>query len=881
MSDDTRTGETGSTVIPLKLDSIKRDPSRADVPSPSGLSSPPSGSLPGPEAPAVTVPSSPVSGTTDTAPAPSAPLPGAAPTSRAPVLFGWLLTFGWLAAGAAYVQTGPGLPVLLAEPPLTLAALSAVAVLPLLALWFLVVLADRSASFRSEAVALRQHLSLLTYPGDADQTRFNRISEALKIQTRDLSTATQEAATQADALRTILSEETRELARIAHDVSTDAAPTLGRIAHEVKAMTDLMERVAFLTKEAEATLSTRHETLDSLLTRADTTTDRLATLLDRHNASLSGLNEDLGRRTVELDTLSQRHDAALSATRSTAEAFERSASALTAGAQIAVEEVGHQAGQLTTTLSVLTEQTSAFGTLAGGLSQQLDDFNEGLMRRSETLEDRSRRITEAAHTAAQELDAATAAALGDFNAFRDVATDALEGAQLAAAAIRDTSQQGEGVRRLLQAQARGLEDAVRALGEEVHKVAQACTDESQSVAQVSERASERIRHLSDLLARSAVDITRTTARAAVEIETVTESVKQGASQIAGATHDIRDAARTVSSEADVVAHHIHDAANGMLLSIQALNETGDAFTIEAGHITHAARETAEAIKALAEDLRAEADQFGMVTGHAIERADTLRIGLNAVLTDFEQAVDAGTERVQKAGATLHEGMDRFAQSARSTMEALTSAGGALRAQVDGMNLLTEETEDKLSRLNRAMEDGQAALAQAGARATDNALRAGAEFGRQAESLHSAAKAAEQQVRTMESLRDSLDLQRFLTETSYVIEKLQAAAVDITRLFTPAVEEDLWKRYYKGEHNIFLTHAAKTITRSQSNAVKKLYAENREFRQYASRYISEYEVLMKAARDNDRGDVVSAVFASSDMGRLYAVLARSVGRMGGE
>jgi hypothetical protein len=117
----------------------------------------------------------------------------------------------------------------------------------------------------------------------------------------------------------------------------------------------------------------------------------------------------------------------------------------------------------------------------------------------------------------------------------------------------------------------------------------------------------------------------------------------------------------------------------------------------------------------------------------------------------------------------------------------------------------------------------------------------------------------------------------LQETSYAIEKLQAAAVDITRLFSPAVEEDLWKRFYKGEQNAFLRHAAKTITRQQATAVKKLFTQNPEFRSYAMRYMSEYETLLKAARMNDRADVLTAVFTSADMGRLYTTLARSTER----
>lgn len=842
MSDDQRTGETGTTVIP---------PVREDT----------GGHLP-------------------PAPAPSGPAPSAATVSRSrPALWvGTVLSIVWAGLMAAYAMTGPGLDSLLAGPPLTVAALGAVATLPLLALWLLVILSDRSSSFRAEADYLKQQISLLVIPDDTGDSRFSRLSETLKEQTRALQDATRDAVTQAETVRAMLSRESGELVRITTDISKETTPALNRVAEQVKAVSDLVERITTTTETAETTLARRQSTLEETVRQADAATDRLANTFERHNGSLNGLNDELNRRTTALEGLIHRHDAALTSTRSTTEAFERTAQALITGADAAAATVARHAETIQTTLDGLTGQATAFGSLTADLKDQLGGFNDMLQKQADSLEDRHTRLTEAARTTTQELDAATAAALGDFNAFRDVATDALEGAQLAAAAIHDSSQQGESVRLLLQQQVRSLEDAIQRVGEEMHKVSQTCGEEVQVVAQATDRAAERIRHLSDLMSRSAVDVTRTTARAGVEIETVTEAVKQGAAQISTITADIHTAGEIIAAEADAVITHIRTATEGMLHSIDALTQTGQNFSAEAGHITHATHETTEAIRALADDLRTEADQFGMVTGHAIERADSLRLTLNAVMTDFEQAVESGTQRVEQSGMILHEGMDRFGTSARATMETLTGAGGALRAQVDSLNLLTEETEDKLSRLNAAMQDSENAIAQAGARTAELVIRAGTEFNHHTEALMAGVQAAEEQVKAMESTRVDVNLQHFISETSYVIDQLHMAAIDITRLFSPSAEDDLWKRYYKGEQNAFLSHAAKAINRTQLGAVKKMYMENREFRQYVNRYLNECEIFMKAAHTNERGDILSAVFASSDMGRLYAVLARAIGRM---
>lgn len=842
MSDDQRTGETGTTVI---------SPVREST----GEQSPPAPASPGT--------------------APSAPAPR---RSRPALWVGGIVTLIWAGLIIAYVQTGPGLDSLLAGPPLTVAALGAVATLPVLALWLLVILSDRSSSFRAEADYLKQQISLLVIPDDAGDSRFSRLSETLKDQTRALQDATRDAVVQAETVRGMLSRESGELIRITTGISTETTPALTRVAEQVQAVSDLITRITDTTATAETILARRQASLEETVRQADAATDRLAATFEKHNGSLSGLNDELNRRTTALEGLTHRHDAALTATRSTAEGFERTAQALITGADTAAATVARHAETIQATLDGLTGQTTAFGALTTELKDQLGGFNDTLQKQADALEDRHSRLTEAARTTTQELDAATAAALGDFNAFRDVATDALEGAQLAAAAIHDSSQQGESVRLLLQQQVRSLEDAIQRVGEQVHSVSRSCSEEVQVVTQVADRAAERIRHLSDLMARSAVDVTRTTARAGVEIETVTEAVKQGAAQIGTITADVHAAGEAIAAEADAVIGHIRTATEGMLHSIDALTRTGQSFSEEAGHITHATHETTEAIRALADDLRTEADQFGMVTGHAIERADSLRLTLHAVMTDFEQAVESGTQRVDQSSQILHEGMDRFGASARATMETLTGAGGALRAQVDSLNVVTEDTEEKLARLNAAMLDSENAVAQAGARTAELVIRAGTEFNHHTEALMAGVKAAEEQVKAMESTRVDVNLQHFISETSYVIDQLHMAAIDITRLFSPSAEDDLWKRYYKGEQNAFLSYAAKAINRTQLGAVKKMYVENREFRQYVNRYLNECEIFMKAAHTNERGDILSAVFASSDMGRLYAVLARAIGRM---
>ena len=51
----------------------------------------------------------------------------------------------------------------------------------------------------------------------------------------------------------------------------------------------------------------------------------------------------------------------------------------------------------------------------------------------------------------------------------------------------------------------------------------------------------------------------------------------------------------------------------------------------------------------------------------------------------------------------------------------------------------------------------------------------------------------------------------------------------------------------------------------------------EFRKYVTRYLLEFEVLLKEAKKRDQEGLLKNTFLSSDVGKVYMLLARPLGR----
>ena len=78
--------------------------------------------------------------------------------------------------------------------------------------------------------------------------------------------------------------------------------------------------------------------------------------------------------------------------------------------------------------------------------------------------------------------------------------------------------------------------------------------------------------------------------------------------------------------------------------------------------------------------------------------------------------------------------------------------------------------------------------------------------------------------------------------------------------------------------MFLRKILKNLDRNQINAIRTRYEDDGQFRDYVNHYIADFETLLNQARAADRADVLTGTFTSAEVGKLYLVLARALGRL---
>ena len=110
-----------------------------------------------------------------------------------------------------------------------------------------------------------------------------------------------------------------------------------------------------------------------------------------------------------------------------------------------------------------------------------------------------------------------------------------------------------------------------------------------------------------------------------------------------------------------------------------------------------------------------------------------------------------------------------------------------------------------------------------------------------------------------------------------MERLQSLAVDMNRLLETEVSEDDWRRYNRGERGIFVRKILGFREKSKLAVIREHYQEDRGFRDYVTRYLKQFHNLIEEAGKRDQENVMNTTLLSSDMGKLFMLLNRALGR----
>ncbi|WAT18452.1 ATPase [Aurantiacibacter sp. MUD11] len=248
------------------------------------------------------------------------------------------------------------------------------------------------------------------------------------------------------------------------------------------------------------------------------------------------------------------------------------------------------------------------------------------------------------------------------------------------------------------------------------------------------------------------------------------------------------------------------------------------------------------------------------------------------LEDKLAAVAVETEQVaERTSQELREAIELLSNTSKDVLENLrtdqTAAVAALAEQV------AEASREQLAEAMRRNAETTIAELEAATQRADSSGRETARMLRdQLDRVAELADNLEQRVEYARARAEEQVDNDFSRRTALITEALHSAAIDITKAFDNDVGDTQWANYLRGDRGIFTRRAVRLLDRKEVHQIHEIYDEDAEFRDVVNRYIHDFEAMLRGVLSTRDGNAMAVTLLSSDMGKLYVILAQAIDRL---
>lgn len=307
------------------------------------------------------------------------------------------------------------------------------------------------------------------------------------------------------------------------------------------------------------------------------------------------------------------------------------------------------------------------------------------------------------------------------------------------------------------------------------------------------------------------------------IDATRQYVEEGHRMALLSEQTVHKAARIVA----VIQQESDKLVNTSKASLLELQKSGDTLSVRTKEIEEYLKASTHHTRTYGDSLREQASLIANHSSEIVDHISAATVKLSMKANEVKQVSNHVIEEIENAGARLEEGTNVLGRVARITIEAVDDAvtgfaehGNVLRNTVNNLTTQMQNVKEVQTRTER---------------------------------------------------------ETFLSSAKFVIESLYSLAVDVSRHLEGELDVRVLRTYQKGDVSAYVRHLVELAPRMPIDKSQRKFIEDGEFRTYVLRFIRQYEELLEQAQANDYGDLLSSVFSTSDIGKLYKVLCEIAGR----
>ncbi len=378
--------------------------------------------------------------------------------------------------------------------------------------------------------------------------------------------------------------------------------------------------------------------------------------------------------------------------------------------------------------------------------------------------------------------------------------------------------------------------------------------------------------LGDRLIKAGEEVNKTSKNSLKNLDQVSLSLSQNAEDLEQTTRGSVEQFNKVFKEYEKYLAGFNTVTAETSTSVYEINNL---ITDQSNKMVKISDDTKKLVECFNTVLNDTSNALAERANDAYDKVKGLGKDLKNLGLQMEEAAKISATHLTSSGDKLRASVSEIAANAERISNEIFSSGEVFVKQSQALVATTDDTVAKINGVMGSLLEAGKDFGLQG----DNLLQQSMHFndvvGKQIRMLDENAKKADAAMNSLSAVHQEVKIEQFLKEASTIIEKLQNISVDINRIINPKDEDDLWKKFYNGDSGVFIRYLSKNMSKQQIAAVQREYEKNTEFRGLVSSYLSEFEILINAAKSHEHSGLLLSVVSGADIGRLYYLLAKTL------
>ena len=353
-----------------------------------------------------------------------------------------------------------------------------------------------------------------------------------------------------------------------------------------------------------------------------------------------------------------------------------------------------------------------------------------------------------------------------------------------------------------------------------------------------------------------------------QVNMVNDAFAEGAEHI---TNYADQNTQMLDDAAKVVRHQLTELTASSDKALSKLEGASDIMRAKSEAIKDTSKSTVNAVMEVDKSVQKVSGNASRAAEKNLTKLREIGEALRKRTQEVSHASDLLDNKVTGSGDRLKDQLEELTESLGEAVKGIDTVGETVEQRARTAAYESKLAVQNMAKWTDAMEKGAADFSTTSNRITKDANKMVDNVKQQTEDLNDISKKARVISKSLQEHVELTGTEDFLKKMSLVSESLESVAIDINRVLETRLSEEDWQRYSKGDKGLFLRKILGIRNRAKLAKINKLHRQDAKFRQYVTRYISQFDSLISNAKRSGQDGALGGGFMTSDAGKVYMLL----------